>query len=117
MNRRYAIAIGSAVAMLMIGSGAWLLWPESAVTPENALRIQPGMALTEVEEILGGPALADRWGPAFGPLAGGDEWREWRTLSVRIFITFQDGRVQDVAVRNYSRLSLAEKLTRWWQRV
>ncbi len=117
MNRRYAITIASVVAVPLLGAVAWLLWPESAVTPENARRIQRGMTLTEVEDILGGPACDDRWGPASGHLGGDVEWREWRTLSVRVFVTFRDGQVRDVTVRHWSGESLWEKFLRWWQRL
>jgi hypothetical protein len=40
-----------------MGVGGWLLWPRpSAVTPENAAKIQLGMTRTQVEAILGGQA-------------------------------------------------------------
>jgi hypothetical protein len=34
---------------------SWLLWPRTAITRENADRIQEGMTLANVEAILGGP--------------------------------------------------------------
>jgi hypothetical protein len=44
-----AVVVGLAV-------GGWLLWPSrSVITPENALTIEVGMALADVEGILGGP--------------------------------------------------------------
>jgi hypothetical protein len=36
--------------------GAWLLWPRTAITRENAAKIEPGMTVAEVEAIFGGPA-------------------------------------------------------------
>ena len=118
MSRRQSIVLATVTVVLLIGLGAWLVWPESAVTLENATKIRPGMRLTEVEEILGGPACDDRWGPASGQLEDGTvEWEEWRTLSLRVFVTFRNGQVRDVAVRNYSALSITEKLLRWWNRL
>src|SRR6516164_8456595 len=89
MSRRQSIVLATVTVVLLIGLGAWLVWPESAVTLENATKIRPGMRLTEVEEILGGPACDDRWGPASGQLEDGTvDWKEWRTLSLRVFVTF-----------------------------
>jgi hypothetical protein len=42
--------------------GAWLFWPRTAITWENAHKVTPGMALEEVEGILGGPARNDTTG-------------------------------------------------------
>jgi hypothetical protein len=49
------------LAMVVVGQalGLWLLWPRmtiTAITWENAARIQEGMTVAEVEAILGGPA-------------------------------------------------------------
>jgi hypothetical protein len=38
---------------------AWLLWPRTAITRENAARIELGMTVAEVEAFLGGPARDD----------------------------------------------------------
>jgi hypothetical protein len=48
---------------MVLGLGAWLLWPRTMITQENADKIQPGMTLAEVEAILGGPARQDATGP------------------------------------------------------
>jgi hypothetical protein len=37
-------------------AAVWLLWPRTAITRENAEKVQLGMTLAEVEAILGGPA-------------------------------------------------------------
>jgi hypothetical protein len=51
-----AIAVGVAVGM-------WLFWPRTAITRENAARIQEGMTLEEVEVIFGGPSRDESTGP------------------------------------------------------
>jgi SmpA / OmlA family len=50
------LLIAIPVAAASIAVGAWLMWPRTVITPENAARIQPGMTVAEVEAILGGPA-------------------------------------------------------------
>jgi hypothetical protein len=57
---------GPAVALV----AAWLLWPRTAITRENAARIQLGMTLAEVEEILGGPARDESGGKLVGDVDG-----------------------------------------------
>jgi hypothetical protein len=42
---------------------AWLLWPRTAITTENAAKVCEGMTLAEVEAILGGPARDESTGP------------------------------------------------------
>jgi outer membrane protein assembly factor BamE (lipoprotein component of BamABCDE complex) len=57
MARRRALLFGLLVAVVVLGVSAWATWPRpSAITPENAARIEKGMTLAEVEGILGGPA-------------------------------------------------------------
>jgi hypothetical protein len=53
-RRRLLLFILASVAVLAVG--AWLLWPRTAITRENAAKIKEGMTLAEVEAILGGPA-------------------------------------------------------------
>jgi hypothetical protein len=65
----YAFLIGMASSIMASAAIACLLlWPEtpSAITPESARRIQPGMSFEEVETILGGPARFDYDGPVEG---------------------------------------------------
>jgi hypothetical protein len=57
--------------------GAWLLWPRTAITRQNADKIQVGMTLAEVEAILGGPSRNEANGPL---LADGDEDESWVDL-------------------------------------
>jgi hypothetical protein len=60
-RRRFLVlaVVGTAVALAV---GVWLIRPRTAITVENAARIQPGMTLAEVEAILGGPARDERTG-------------------------------------------------------
>jgi hypothetical protein len=54
-NRRTLLA--ALVPALLLALGALLVWPRrSAIAPANAERIQEGMPLAAVEELLGGPA-------------------------------------------------------------
>jgi hypothetical protein len=53
-TRRPLIAVSVAVAIFLVV--AWLAWPRTAINQTNFERIQMGMSLAEVEEILGGPA-------------------------------------------------------------
>jgi hypothetical protein len=56
-TRRRLLLFGLPAALVLLGVGAVVLWPRpSAITPENAKKIQKGMTLAEVEELLGGPA-------------------------------------------------------------
>jgi hypothetical protein len=56
--RRTVLQIGSlAVALVLFSALVLALWPHpSAITPTNAEKIQKGMTLAEVEELLGGAA-------------------------------------------------------------
>jgi hypothetical protein len=62
--RRPYVLIAISTAILVLGLFACLMWPrKSAITVENAERIKEGMALAEVEAILGGPARDESTGP------------------------------------------------------
>jgi hypothetical protein len=63
-HRRLLIALGlCACAVLTSAVVAWLLWPSTAITHENAARITTDMTLGEVEAILDGPARNESTGP------------------------------------------------------
>jgi hypothetical protein len=65
-RRRRLLLFAVAALLLLLGAVAWLICPsepDTAITVENAKRIQLGMALTEVETILGGPKRNDATGP------------------------------------------------------
>src|SRR5260370_5738376 len=61
--RRRLLLFGLLAGSLALGAGLWLLWPRSAITRENAAKIQEEMTLAEVEAILGGPERDDSSGP------------------------------------------------------
>jgi hypothetical protein len=65
MTRRRLLLFGLPIGLAI---GVWLLWPRSAITRENAAKIQNGMTLEEVEAILGGPARHDATGPVTADL-------------------------------------------------
>src|ERR1700722_14790543 len=79
MSRRRLLVFGFLVVLVMLGVGGVVLWaqPRTAITRENAAKIQVGMALTEVEAILGGPARDESSGPLFvdRSVAGADSVR------------------------------------------
>jgi hypothetical protein len=55
----FSFSASLAVALVV----AWLLWPRTAITRENAAMIRPGMTRGEVEAILGGPPRDETTGP------------------------------------------------------
>src|SRR4051812_12875345 len=62
-KRSRRLLLFSVPAALVAGLlAAWLLWPRTAITRENAERVQVGMTRAEVEAILGGPARDDSTG-------------------------------------------------------
>ena len=66
MTRRRMLLIALFAALGVLGVGGWALWPRTALTRENAAKIQLGMALGEVEALLGGPARIETTGPTEG---------------------------------------------------
>jgi hypothetical protein len=63
MSRRRLFLLAVPVALVvLLGVGAWALWPRerSAITRENAERIQLGMTLIDVQAILDGPARIEQ---------------------------------------------------------
>ncbi len=63
-TRRRVLFLCVAAVMVGLAVGVWLLWPRTAITRDNAARIQKGMTRAEVMAVLGGPP---RWEPT-GPL-------------------------------------------------
>jgi hypothetical protein len=71
MPRRHRFLLLSLAAVVVgLAPGAWLLWPRTAITWENAAKVRPGMTLDEVEAILGGPARHGTTGPVSYCLTG-----------------------------------------------
>lgn len=115
MCRRRLLLFAPPTALLLLGIGVWALWPRTAITRENAAKVQAGMTCAEVEQILGGPARDDSTGPvapdnqapdndtefvlrplvidlAFG--AGTPRPREWRSDETVVLVQFDaDGHV------------------------
>jgi hypothetical protein len=61
-TRRLLLACLPAAAVAL-AVGAWLLWPRTAITRENAAKIHKGMTRAEVKAILGGPPRDESSGP------------------------------------------------------
>ena len=62
MNRRRVLLLGSVVVVVGVAA-AWLVWPRTAITRDSVAKIKDGMALAEVEMILGGAARDESTGP------------------------------------------------------
>jgi hypothetical protein len=109
MTRRRLLLFALAGPVVLLGVGAWLLCPRSAITRENAARLRPGMYLAEVEAILGGPARDERTGLVDGDYADceygrfmgwwlldtwdrahGEQEQEWASDSVMIRVYLND---------------------------
>ena len=95
---------------------AWLSWPRTAITRENAERIQPGMTLAEVEAILGGPARDE--GPEQRSLVSIQSVRpdrEWNSAQVSVWVFLDvEGRVRECrAIPVPPAPGPLERLRRW----
>ena len=84
--------------LLVVSAIVLLLWPQSAITRDNAAQIRPGMTVSEVEEILGGPARdeAPEWAPMRQMFQSVRPDLEWSSdqVSVRVYLE-ADGRVKE----------------------
>jgi hypothetical protein len=136
MTRRRLLLLALSVAVVLLGVGAWALWPQwpcTAITRDNAERIQVGMTLAEVEAILGGPPRGEMTGTVemasdeqsdfglhhlqFKANLAMKTWPpEWQSDEVVVAVRFDDaGRV---SARHYLFLRRAEAgplsaLRRW----
>jgi hypothetical protein len=61
-SRRRLLLCGLPATAVVVALVLWLLWPRTAITPENAAKIRAGMTLAEVEAILGGPPRTEATG-------------------------------------------------------
>jgi hypothetical protein len=138
MTRGRLLLLGLLGGLLAMGAGLWLIWPRSAITRENAAKIQVGMTLAEVEVILGGPSRDDAGARKveidFDPdpienerLADAQEERafkdhlmgprpvQWRSDEVVLTAQFDNGRVTACAACPVRRVAESpfEKLRRW----
>ncbi len=131
---RRTLLLALPVTLGMIAAALWLLWPRTAITRENAARIQPGMTRADVEALLGGPARDDTTGPVaredppeFAPPdAQGRRFRitlidlrphlEWHSDEVQVWVHVDaEGRVTDCRAFPMRRTdeSLLDRLRRW----
>lgn len=128
MSRRRLLLFGVSVAVVMLDLGGFVLWaqPRTAITRENAAKLQRGMTLEEVQASLGGPARNDGTGlieeddPNLPPLP--ISWPEngtlvtWVSSSVKVDICFAtDDRMVESYVDSIHRVqqSPLDMLRRW----
>jgi hypothetical protein len=106
-RRRLLLEVG-VVALLGVGGLLLSSRPGAGITPENYDRIEEGMALSEVEAILGDPPDDYTWGPAepcFNTVSGDPTYNvwvrgtihEWRDphATIRVVVDRRDGTVLD----------------------
>jgi hypothetical protein len=62
MARRHLLLFALSVGVVLVLAIAWGLWPRTAITAENATKIQPGMTFFAVECTLSGPPRDDSTG-------------------------------------------------------
>jgi hypothetical protein len=99
--RRRHLLLAMPATLVTLAVGAWLFWPRTAITPENAARIQPGMTLAEVEVILGGPARDESTGPLTADAPDDEEPRDLiGALRVMDFETADAARWRAIPVRS-----------------
>jgi hypothetical protein len=100
----------AATTALIVSLVAVCLTGRSAITRENAAKIQHGMTLEEVEAILGGPERENPWvaetvfWPSRTLLVVCDRRAEWISREAAIAVGFRDGRVVFVSVCETGRL-------------
>jgi hypothetical protein len=121
MTRRRLLLLALPVAVALVGVGGWMMWPRpSAITKENIAKVQPGMTLTKVEAIVGGPARDEMDGnscvlyPPIGMIVGLQR-RQWVGPEVAIQIVFGDDGVlaMQCGLTNPVEETLRQRLCRW----
>jgi len=122
-TRRRLLLFGLLAGLITLAVGGWMLWPRpSAITSENAAKIQVGMTLAEVEVILG--AQARRELPpgglvtTIGPVVP-DAW--WQSEDALVWIYLDSGRVAEIhcvdGPSDLDPLSLIPPWLRRWLRL
>jgi hypothetical protein len=95
-TRRRLLLFGLFAGLTVLGVGVSLIRPRpTAITPENAAKIQEGMTLDEVEAILGGPARHETTGLT---ASAGDGWKppahlehvEWHSDQAWVKVYFRE---------------------------
>jgi hypothetical protein len=122
MNRRLLL-LGLAAVLVLLGVGVLALWPRRpAITRANAEKIQMGMTLAEVEELLGGPARNESNMPdnfindafEFHDCARPFEDKRWASPAYVVIVEFDDsGRVTGHFIFDFHGESLLDRLRRW----
>jgi SmpA / OmlA family len=114
----FALTAGLPVALI----AAWLVWPRTAITRENAAQIREGMTRSEVEAILGRtpiPRPTDRkiWHrtPNGAEMFVGDYWWEGDMV---VIVAFDDaGKVRETQTfevpDSRRRDTFLDKVRRW----
>jgi hypothetical protein len=127
MTRRHThVLLGTIAALLLVSVVASIvLWPRTAITRENALKIRVSMTLQEVEELLGGPAR-DETNDGLGlmtidiytprPRAGRASTHRWQTWARMVEVDLDGDNVVVSYLSGYPSdhdLSLVDKARRW----
>jgi hypothetical protein len=90
---RRLLLLGLPAGFVAVLVCAWPLWPRSAITRENAARIQKGMTLAQVEQLLGGPARNEE-GPFIEAWGSNPPTAFWRSHDVLVSVWLDaDGKV------------------------
>jgi hypothetical protein len=126
-RRKMCCAILILITMMSVGVAFLPRAPaDSVITRENYGRLNPGMTLDEIEEILGGPARDEASGPTTytaRPFIGGsihwyigDVSKDWiaDTLVIRVGLD-DNGRVCMIGCRENERIheGLVDTVRRW----
>jgi hypothetical protein len=82
---RRLLILAAAGAAVVLAVGVWRLWPRTAITRENAVKIRDGMTLEEVEALLGGSARDESTGPLLADNPDAAWAEEAGELGVHVF--------------------------------
>jgi hypothetical protein len=112
---RRLLLLGLAIGMagIAVAVALWLL--RSPVNRDNFAKIEEGMALAEVEALLGGPGqrILVRTGDTGRGILHGRTWRRWEAGDVVITLSFDaDDNVVGKSIDEW-RTSSLDRLRRW----
>jgi hypothetical protein len=117
-TRRRLLVFGLLAGLLVLGASVWLLLPRTAITRENAQKIQVGMTLAEVETILGHPAGDYRTNPQGPPPAlvfpGDETVVSWYDDATSVSVVLDErGRVKHHGYSDEHPEPILSKVRRW----